>query len=134
MNFKARALAVKKHVVEHKVIYSCAATGVVVATFTYIIMRGIAKPSISRDVIVTTGPSVTGTRNRVVINNVSYISANRQGPPSWIIRCKETGDIFTSQHAAALALGITETNISKHLNGLQEHAQGYTFERLCMAA
>lgn len=49
---------------------------------------------------------VTGKNN--VLNNVSYISADRKGPPSWVVRCKETDQIFT--------------------------VRDFTFERICMAA
>jgi hypothetical protein len=48
-----------------------------------------------------------------VLNYVSYISANRQGPPSWVIRCFETDQIFTSQEKAALEMGIHKMNTSR---------------------
>lgn len=68
------------------------------------------------------------------LNTVSYISANRQGPPSWIIRCKETGEVFVSQKAAALAMNLPMSHISLHLNGKMKHVRGFTFERIAMAA
>jgi tyrosine-protein phosphatase YwqE len=126
--------AIKEHIAKHKVVYSSLATGVVFAGITALIMRGVAKQPISSSVTGTAGSSVTGTGKKVVISNVSFISSDRQGPPSWVVRCKETGNIFTSQRAASLAMEISETNISKQLNGLQTSAQGYTFERICMAA
>lgn len=43
-------------------------------------------------------------------------------------------NVFTSQNAAAEAMDITKSNISRHLNGLQEDAQGFHFERICLAA
>ena len=97
-------------------------------------MRSNVSQSISSSVTGTAGSNVIGTGKKVVMYNVSYISADRQGPPSWVIRCKETGTLFTSQRMATLEMSITETNISKQLNGLQENAQGYHFERICMAA
>jgi hypothetical protein len=72
--------------------------------------------------------------NKGTLNNVSYISANRPGPPSWVVRCLETDMLFTSQKKAALEMDITPSNISRHLNGLQETAEGYHFERICMDA
>ena len=69
-----------------------------------------------------------------VLNNVSYISANRQGPPSWVVRCIETGKIFTSQHLTALEMDLPENELSRHLNGALDHVRGFTFERICMAA
>jgi hypothetical protein len=125
---------VKSHFQKNKTAYTILGTGVIVAGITYVIMRGVAPQSISSSVTGTAGSSVTGTGKKVVISNVSFISADRQGPPSWVVRCKETGTIFTSQRIAAFEMGITETNLSKHLNGLQENAEGYTFERICMAA
>lgn len=65
---------------------------------------------------------------------VTVIASNRQGPPSWVVRCIETGDIFTSQRSAAAEMGIKESMLSRHLNGLLEHADGNHFERVCMAA
>jgi hypothetical protein len=138
---------IKTHFEKYKAAYIVGGISVgifSVAGITYLIMRD-GSLGISPSVTGTAGPSVTGTRESGVIQNivsgksntlnaVSYFSANRSGPPSWVVRCKETGEVFTSQHAAALAKGITETNLSKHLNGLQDTAQGFHFERLCMAA
>jgi hypothetical protein len=126
---------IKNHIEEHKLAYSCVATGIVVATFTSIIMRSVAsRQSIRGGISVPAqgGISVLGKNN--VLNNVSYISSNRTGPPSWVIRCLETGDLFTSQKSAALELEIPASEISKHLNGMMDNVRGYTFERICMAA
>jgi hypothetical protein len=128
---------VTNHVEQHKTLYSCIATGVAVAgvaTITCLIMRGIASQSI--------GPSITGTASRgiivtgksTVMGNVSLISSSRQGAPSWVVRCIETGVIFTSQRSAAIAMDLIETNLSKHLNGMIDHVGGYHFERICLAA
>ena len=68
------------------------------------------------------------------LNMVSYISADRQGPPSWVVRCLETGDVFTSQRAAALAMNLAQDHLSNHLNGTRDNVNGYHFERICMAA
>lgn len=124
---------IKAHVRRHKVAYSFG-TGVIFAGITFCIMRSVTSQPISSSVTGTTGSSVTGTGKKVVISNISFISSNRQGSPSWVVRCLETGDIFSSQFAAAKEMGITQTNLSKHLNGLQETAQGFHFERICLAA
>lgn len=71
---------------------------------------------------------------RVVMHNVNYIAANRQGPPSWVVRCLETGSIFTSQNAAATEMGLSAAHLSQHLNGLRDHVSGNHFERICLAA
>jgi hypothetical protein len=62
------------------------------------------------------------------------IEANRQGPPSWVVRCKETSDIFMSQKAAAKEMGLSASHLSDHLSGGMDHVRGFTFERICMAA
>jgi hypothetical protein len=130
-----RIKKVKVHLRENKAVYiSAGITIVTIAGITWTIMRGANAQSISRDVIVTAGRDAIVTRKKIVLHGVSFISSDRQGPPSWVVRCKETGAIFTSQRAAALAMGITESNLSRYLNGLQDSAQGYTFERVCLAA
>jgi len=125
---------IKKQFEKHKLAYSCVATGVVVAGITAIIMRSIASQHISRAIGVTAQRTIGVLGKNVVISNVSYISANRQGPPSWVVRCKETGNIFASQAKAAIEMGLSKEHISNHLNGTRDNVNGYTFERICMAA
>jgi hypothetical protein len=124
---------VKTHLQENKRTYLAATGGAAFAGITCLIVRGIASQSINRDVIVTAGRDAIVARKRIVMRNVSFISAERQGSPSWVVRLKETGEIFTSQRAAAAATGVTASNISRQLNGLQENAQGLHFERICLA-
>ena len=133
-----RTVKIRKHLRKHKEAYIVGGVGLGLAYFTWYIMRDHSR-LISSSVTGTAGHSVTVTGKSVefknnTLNMVSYISAERSGPPSWVVRCIETGQVYTSQRAAALSMEISETNISKHLNGLQETAQGFTFERLCMAA
>jgi hypothetical protein len=125
---------IKEHFEKHKIAYSCGLTGLGVAGITCIIIRDYVSQPISSNVIGAAGSNVIGAGKKVVINKVSFISANRQGPPSWVVRCKETGSIFTSQRSAASEMGITQVNLSRHLNGMQDHAEGYHFERICLAA
>jgi len=134
---------VKEHIREHKIVYASVASGITFAGITYFIMRG-ASQSIGHDVIeaaqhdvIELGKSsaiqkVIGINN--TLNSVSYFSADRQGPPSWVVKCKESGNIFSSQNAASVAEEVTISNLSRHLNGLQENANGKHFERICMAA
>jgi len=75
---------------------------------------------------------VTGKNN--TLNSVSYISANRQGPPSWAVRCIESNLIWPSQHQAAVGEGVNESYLSQHLNEKLESANGKHFERLFMVA
>ncbi len=145
---------VKEHVEKHKTLYFCGVTTLVVAGITTLIMRdryetlatgGVygsktEKNSITmrspRDHVSETyiqgGISVRGKSNS--LNMVSYFDSNRQGPPSWVVRCLETGALFTSQKSAALEMDLLPSELSKHLNGLMENVRGFTFERICMAA
>lgn len=127
---------VKQHFKKYKVAYSCGVTAVVVAGITWLIMRD----EHIRGAIGVPAQGAIGVLGKNVmikdstLNTVSYIFADRQGPPSWVVRCIETGGIFTSQKAAALEMGLMASRISEHLNGVRDHVNGYTFERICMAA
>lgn len=123
----------KTHIKEHLVEYTIAVVGLT-AGITVLVMRSAASKDISRAIGVTAGRDIVVARKNLVMNSVSFISAERQGPPSWVVRCKETGNIFTSQRAAALAMDLSEQHISSHLNGSRDHVDGFNFERICMAA
>ena len=97
-------------------------------------MRGIASRHISGGISVTAQGGISVLGKNVVMDNVSYISSNRKGSPSWVVRCIETDVIFTSQKAAAKAMELSQAEVSKHLNGMMDNVRGYHFERICMAA
>jgi hypothetical protein len=146
----------RKHFKKNKQFYIGVGTGICVAGFTCLIMREpravlrggtdcpIQEPTDSlRPISFTIGEAAQSTIGILgqkvdikdtTLNMVSYISANRQGPPSWVVRCKETGEVFTSQRAAALAMELAQDHISNHLNGSRDNVNGYHFERICMAA
>jgi hypothetical protein len=142
---KERIEKIKQHVKEHKEAYIVGAIGAGVAAGTWLVMRDTDSQSI-RDAIgvpargaigvpgerIVNQNIISGKNN--VLNSVSYISANRQGPPSWVVRCKETGEIFTSQKSAAIEMGLSPSHLSNHLNGIREHVDGNHFERICLAA
>lgn len=65
---------------------------------------------------------------------VTIISVSRQGPPSWVVRCLETNQIFTSQNQAAIEFGTSAANMSLHLRKKLPDIFGYHFERICLAA
>lgn len=126
---------IKTHIKKHKVVYSFASGGIVFAGITGIIMRGVASRHISGGISVAANRGISVVADRsVVTSNVSFISSRRKGSPSWVIRCLENGLIYSSQRKAALAMGLSESEISKQLNGLTENVRGYRFERICMAA
>lgn len=125
---------VKNHIQENKEIYIAAIGGAMVAGITCAIKRDIVSQPISRGISVTAQRGISVLGKKVVMNNVSYISADRSGPPSWVVRCKETGNIFKSQNEAAGTMSISSSELSKHLNGVMDDVRGYHFERICMAA
>jgi hypothetical protein len=125
---------IKAHIEKHKVAYSFAA-GAALAGITAVIMRDVISQPISRGPAVTAqGGNVAVLGKRAVMSNVSFVSANRPGPPSWIVRCLETNEYFSSQKKAALTMGIPQSELSQHLNGLRDTVRGRTFERICLAA
>lgn len=126
---------IKTHLKENKTTYiSVVVTAVTVAGITMLIMRSIELQRISRGISVTANRGISVVADRsVVTNNVSLISSRRQGAPSWVVRCIETNEIFTSQREAARAMGLSEAELSQHLNGMMKHVRGWTFERIAMA-
>ena len=92
----------KQHLKDHKELYIGIGIGVV-ATGTLLIIR----ETISQPISVAIGDAASGAigvaGKKVVMNFVSFISSNRQGSPSWVVRCLETDEIFTSQRSASNA-------------------------------
>ncbi len=139
----------RDHWARHKHLYVGIVLGVALAGITLLIVRRVnAQPIQGADGVLAQGADgvlgkrvdatfgssvIADTINAETFNNVSYVSVTRQGPPSWVIRCLETGEIFMSQKQAAELMGLPASHISEHLNGAMPHVRGYTFERLCMA-
>ena len=59
-----------------------------------------------------------------------YVPGVKFQGPSWMVMCKETGKAFRSQKHAAKVMGITESTLSQHLNGMRDHVHGYHYERI----
>jgi hypothetical protein len=127
-------MTIKEHIKNHKEAYIIGALSF--AGITTLIMRGVAKQHIGTGISVTAGRSnnIVVAADRSVVHNVSYILSRRKGSPSWVVRCIETGEIFSSQRKAAFSMGIHENELSQHLRGLKAKAGSNTFERICMAA
>jgi hypothetical protein len=125
---------ITSHVEKYKTLYSCIATGVVVAGFTVLIMRDKSQLGSVAIGDATNGSNLVVVGEKAVLKNVSFISSNRQGSLSWVVRCLETGEIFTSQHKAAMAMELPTSELSRHLNGALDHVRDYHFERICISA
>lgn len=126
---------VKDHFKRNKHRYGYGAAVIVVGVGTAIITALIVgdKDSGSGNVVTASGSNNVVAGERVVMENVSFISANRQGSPSWVVRCIETGEVETSQRKMARSMGIHENQLSEHLTGKTSDVDGYHFERLCLA-
>jgi hypothetical protein len=124
----------KKHLQDNKKFYIGLGIGICIAGITYAIMRDRSLLSIRGATIAPAkGATIVLGKNNT-LNSVSYISSHRQGPPSWVVRCLETRETFPSQKDAAMAMGISPSVLSSHLNGFRDHVDGLHFERICMAA
>jgi hypothetical protein len=132
---KVRA-GIRAHVDRHKNLYYVGSLAVV-AGITYAITRStiaqrVMGEGLNAQRALTNTASFSFAKN-ATLNNVSFIVSNRQGPPSWVIKCVETGEEFLSQRSTAIAKGLRQSDLSQHLNGLQENVNGLHFERLCLA-
>lgn len=126
---------IKAHLQKNQGMYGFG-VGVAVAGITCFIMKGrYSAQRIDRgiSVVANRGISVIADRS-VVKENVFLISSRRQGAPSWVVRCFETGGIFSSQLSAAKEMNIPASELSKHLNGMMDNVRGFHFERVCLAA
>lgn len=120
----------KAHWEKYKQTYITIGVGVVIGVTIFIVARKTA-PTLN----VGKSAKVSNVKQFVTKGDLNYtITSNRQGPPSWVVRCIETGDIFSLQNKAAEALGVSSTNISYQLNGIKPDINGLHFERICMAA
>jgi hypothetical protein len=119
---KATYARVKKHVRKNETAYM---TGALVGTavVTFVVTRRVY------------GPNAFLAKKIVIKDTVMIFSTfgRDQGPPSWVIRCVETKSIFTSQIHAARAMGLDPSSISRHLNGMKDHVNGYHFVRVAIA-
>ena len=118
---------VKAHVGRHKVAYT-AGTVVVVAGVSFYIGVRLGSARISLDNSAT----LVGINSK--LNHTVNVLVERPGPPSWMIRCIETGEEFLSQRSAAFAHGISPVDLSSHLNGYLENVNGKHYVRTGLAA
>jgi hypothetical protein len=122
---------VKSHFERHKVAYSFGA-GLVTMGFVGYVTKGrlgvTFNTPIDSDTIIVR-PIALFSKQIVTV-----VKADRQGPPSWIIECIETGERTLSQRAMSELKGISQSELSQHLNGFRESINDLHYKRLAMAA
>lgn len=108
----------KNHFEEHKTAYIFGAVGVAAGAI----------------VGVSVGVSLKSADASLDIKGVFYKSpvsvtqiVERRGHPGYVIMCNETGEQFASIRRAADLLGISPSDISKHLKDLRPDVKGLTF-------
>jgi len=109
---------IKAHIKKHKPVYILGGV-IVIAGITYLIVRSTRLQGGLGINGLQGGPSNTASFNfgkNTKLDHVNFILSNRSGPPSWITFCEETQEKLNSQRAMALAHGISEGDLSKHLN------------------
>lgn len=124
---------IKEHFAKYRNIYITAGLVVLGSVVTGLIVYSVTKTDIkpvsigdiheNSNVAVNLGGTLTYT-----------IKSVRKGPPSWVVRCVETGQLYSSQRQAAKTLNLDKNNLSKHLNGLTDSVGDLHFERVCMSA
>ena len=130
----------RAHWPEWRGFYIGVAVGVVLAGITLLVVRGISSRTVQGAIGMLDGtgsralPVAGGeTTGSVSFNNPVHtvnIYNGTSGHPGFLTRCIETGEVFTSQRAAARAFGIHERDLGKHLNTGRELLEGLHFERL----
>jgi hypothetical protein len=63
-------------------------------------------------------------------NNTVITDLSRRGHPGYIVRCKETGEVFASINRTSDLMNLNYGNLVSHLKGRLPAVGGYTFEIL----
>lgn len=122
---------IKDHVSRHKTVYTVGSY-VVVAGVVYVVAKGVKVQGGIANTSVSVNP-VSLFSNRMTTNVMTIIDRGTQGPPSYLVQCLETGEIWISQRAAAFANGVSQTDLSLHLNGIKDSVNNLHFERVGIA-
>ena len=123
------------HIKRHKVAYAFGA-GVVVAGVVFYFTRDVYGPQSQPQILKDSVFSNFSPFSKVTYLNKNTVitSLERRGHPGKIIRCNETGEVFSSIQRGADVMEINRGNLTSHLHGRLPHAGGYTFEVLGEAA
>lgn len=126
---------VKTHFRENKKTYIAFGGGIAFAAITMLLVRD--RHAKTRG--VSDGLDAVTVRPLSFLSNqknniVTVIEREGRGHTGYIVRCLETGDIYTSQNQAANAMGIPASVVSGQITGKFPDADGYHFERLSSVA
>jgi hypothetical protein len=127
---------VKEHIRENRTTYiACGVTAVVIAGFTWVVMRsntarGVVGDSGARG--VPTNTASFNFRNKQTVNVTTVLDREGSGHPGWPVRNLETKRIFFSQKDAAKTYDIPESVLSAHLKGKFQDVDGLHFERVSL--
>ncbi len=119
----------KQHLKDHKTIYIVGG----VAVFTCLIVRRGCYATLSNSVDSSGSPPVSVHPFSIFSKSgdiITTVHNGHRGHPGFRTRNLETGAMFNTQADAASAFGVSERNLSQHLNGKYSNAEGFHFERL----
>ena len=123
----------KEHFAKYRNIYITAGLVVLGSVVTGLIVYSVTKTDIKP---VSIGD--IHKNSNVAVNlggTLNYtIQSARKRPPSWIVRCLENDQLYSSQEKASKELGINKATLSRHLNGLLDEVNHLHFERVCLSA
>lgn len=119
----------KAHVKRHREAYI---VGIVcLAGITYLVMRsrhtGLTKVPDGHESVTVRPLSIFANQKN---NIVTVIEREGRGHPGYLIKCLETGEIFSSQAVAADAAGTSPWFMSGHINGRFPDVNGRHFDRV----
>jgi len=124
MEESTRYQKIKQHLKDNKKVYLVGA-GCLTAGY---LLRGVSSPNVIQTFNGTDNIGLIVNKSKNVDVVIKYL--NQRNYPANPVRCLETLEKWSSQAEAALAKGISETNLSQHLNGKYPHANGLHFERI----
>ena len=120
---------VKEHVGRHKVAYSLGTIVVIAGVSYWVGVRTGSSFTLSE---LSNKGTVVGINNKM--NQTVVQLVDRSGPPSWVIRCIETGEETLSQHEMASLHGLRVSDLRAHLNGYLDSVNDKHYVRLGLAA
>jgi len=119
---------IKKHIKDNKKVYIAGATGVaagVCGTLIYCLATG----KFHKTTITNQGVGTNLGITNVIQQTVSEYG-NKLGRPGNEVVDTQTWKCYKSQTLAAKAAGVSDTSMSRHLNGDYPNLDGRTFKRL----